>query len=244
MEKNKIEEMIIKSLKETAGLILKKECNSKIIIPNYRDKKGEENKPRYSEQELKQIFLNQIENDNSNSIYYSVETPSSLRYRFKDKSDLMFLLDNESQPSKKNFQSSMIDVSLYDDGKKNPISHIEFKYGQCENFPIQKDFLKLMCEFCKTNTNYFVHYLSPFDDGTIKAILGKYKVALDVIMKKNIQDKEDRLGRIVVFVMFVDSRQKPKVKIFKIPLNRMKEFSSENTKGKDLEENICLYEVK
>ena len=191
---NEIEELIKESLRDIRDLYNNETIDSKIIFPKYADKE-----PRYSEQELKCIFLKKIE---SSKFHYSVETPSNYKYRFVDNDEPRVLLKDEN--SKENFQSSMIDMSLYDK-ERNKISHIEFKYGQCPVFPVQKDFLKLLCETDVANNNYFIHYLGNSDDGTKKAILEKYKTALKNISETNENIKDDlekRLKTVFVFVLF------------------------------------------
>ena len=69
-----IENIIEDSLKELKNRITQPSTNtdknitSRLIFPQYRDKSA-----RYSEQELKQIFLHKIENNMN--YFYSLETP-------------------------------------------------------------------------------------------------------------------------------------------------------------------------
>lgn len=251
MEKNKIEEMIIESLKETAGLIKEGTCSSKIIIPDYRTRKnikeedvkeGDEKEKRYSEQELKQIFLNQIEKDDS-PFLYSVETPSKLLYSFKEELNVSF------EKKKEHFLSSRIDVSLYDNSntaERQLVSHIEFKYGQCEKDAIQKDFLKLICESMDGIGNYFVQYLSSIQSKTKYAIFNKYKESLKSIKDNNaVSEKNqkiddiDKMKTVFVYVMFVGLKPEDKYEIYKISMKELDEF--------DLQENNvenCLEKYK
>lgn len=219
-ETKKIEELIVEALSKTAELINQGSCSgSKIITPHYREKEDREKTIRCSEQELKQIFLNLIENDKT--FYYSVETPSKHLYRFKDKAHPTVLFDEQEETEK--HQSAMIDVSLYNSSnvEEDLLSHIEFKYGQCKIFPIQKDFLKLICESNSKKRNYFVHYLNPSDSGSKEAIFKKYEQAVEGIKKtnKNIQDIDKKLENVIVFIMFID-------------LNEAFKFSLRNQKDK------------
>lgn len=189
-----IEDLIKEALRDIRKLYNNEMIDSKIFFPKYSDKE-----PRYSEQELKCIFLQKIESSN---YYYSVETPSNYKYRFIDNDEPRVLLKGEE--SKEYFQSSMIDMSLYDKDK-NIISHVEFKYGQCPVFPIQKDFLKLISELDFSKSNYFIHYLGNSDERTIKAIIGKYKSALMNIIEINGNNRDDfnrRLENVFVYVLF------------------------------------------
>lgn len=193
---NEIENLIKESLRDIRQLYEGKDIESKILFPKYSD-----NEPRYSEQELKCIFIKKLE---SRDFYFSVETPSQYKYRFVDNDEPRVLLKGEEAKEKEIFQSSMIDLSLYDKGK-NLISHIEFKHGQCPVFPVQKDFLKLLCESDAIANNYFVHYLDKSDSGTKKAIFNKYKIALRNISETNeniSNELAERLKKVFVFVLF------------------------------------------
>lgn len=187
-----IEKLLRESLKDIKNLYENNSIKSKILFPKYSD-----NKNRYSEQELKCVFLTKIE---SSDFYYSVETPSNYKYRFVDEDPKVLFTDEESSDK---YQSSMIDLSLYDNHKKL-ISHIEFKHGQCPIFPIQKDFLKLICESDKINNNYFVHYLDKSDKKTKKAILEKYKDSVKNIISvnKNVIKIKEKFKKVHVFVLF------------------------------------------
>ena len=78
-----IENIIEDSLKELKNRITQPSTNidgnitSRLIFPQYGDKSA-----RYSEQELKQIFLHKIENNTN--YFYSVETPTKHVYHFSD----------------------------------------------------------------------------------------------------------------------------------------------------------------
>lgn len=202
----KIEKIIIESFEEirtikkraTSIENFENERNfSHIIFPKYFRK--HEKEIRYSEQELRYVFLNKLQKEN---LLFSIETPTKFRYRLKEEEEPKVLFNNES--SEDNFQSAMIDTTLYD-LKTNIISHIEFKYGQCPVFPVQKDFLKLICELDDSDRNYFVHYFSSSDKKTKNAICDKYGQALNAIKEtnENIIDLNKRLEKVTVFVMFM-----------------------------------------
>ena len=132
-----------------------------------------------------------------------METPSKYKYRFVDNDEPQVLFKDEKSNEK--FQSSMIDMSLYKTkNQEDLISHVEFKHGQCPIFPIQKDFLKLICESDKVKNNYFVHYLDNADNGTKRAILNKYKTSLNNILNvnENIKNIKEKLEKVYVYVLF------------------------------------------
>ena len=82
MERTTIENIIATSLEEISLLVTEGKCRSRIIMPFYRTKAENEDTIRYSEQELKQIFLNLL--CNNTSFFYSVETPSEYVYSFSN----------------------------------------------------------------------------------------------------------------------------------------------------------------
>ncbi len=212
-----IEKLIEESLKEVVRLVQNlTPRESKIIIPKYRKDDN-----RYSEQELKQIFLSLLEKTGDrNTVYYSVETPSKNRYRFADKNDKelepfekrpkVILEDLESDYPEENskskrFQSSMIDTSIYDD--ESLLSHIEFKHGSCQILDIQKDFLKMVCESNSKENNYFIHYFDSSNEDTKKSVFEKYKEAIDgvKIEVKDRLDSKEYLKKVIVYLLFINS---------------------------------------
>lgn len=199
----KVEEFIVSSLKDLKNLDKNKVISSRVIFPNYSDSSKSK---RYSEQELKCIFINRVECPTSN-FHYSVETPSKYKYRFVGEPKVWLSKD---KPEEK-FQSSMIDMSLYTTtNQENLISHIEFKHGQCPVFPIQKDFLKMIFESEKTEGNYFIHYLDKSNEKAKNAILKKYQEALTAIKKvykNDIAKLNIKLEKIKVYVLFAEMEE-------------------------------------
>ena len=153
MERTTIENIIATSLEEISLLVTEGKCRSRIIMPFYRTKAENEDTIRYSEQELKQIFLNLL--CNNTSFFYSVETPSEYVYSFS----------NSEQPQIKklkeeddHYESARFDVSLYNTANpKDLMCHIEFKHENADEKEIGKDLLKLTNEFGNYNKNFFVH---------------------------------------------------------------------------------------
>ena len=150
-----IEEIIEKSFNDLIKAITTDGTSSQLIFPKYRNKTV-----RYSEQELKQIFLKNVEEDKN--YFYSIETPT----------EYVYCISNSDNPTVKevhekddNYKSARFDVSLYNTDYKvndNASHHIEFKYGNPDQKnAICKDFLKLVSEVDLTNEkrNFFVHYL-------------------------------------------------------------------------------------
>ena len=130
-----IEKLIEKSFNDLIKAITTDGTSSQLIFPCYRD--GNE---RRSEQELRQIFLRNVEEDKT--YFYSIETPTKYGYRFKDSKNL----EVDKTHKKGEHQAARFDVSLYNN-KYELLNHIEFKYGNPKKkTPICKDFLKLAIE--------------------------------------------------------------------------------------------------
>lgn len=108
-------------------------CNeapqSRIIFPM---KRGEP--VRISEQELRFIFVEQLNREISNgwNVYYSVETPTKDTYRFKDTKPV---IDS-------NGQSASFDLVIHDKNYKR-IALVEFKANNSNEHEHKKDFVKL-----------------------------------------------------------------------------------------------------
>ena len=154
-----IEEIIEKSFNDLIKAITTDGTSSQLIFPKYRNKTV-----RYSEQELKQIFLKNVEKDKT--YFYSVETPTKYVYRFTNsETPNVKILDDTDDNDEDNYKSARFDVSLYNKDYKvndNASHHIEFKYGNPDQKnAICKDFLKLVSEVDLTNEkkSFFVHYL-------------------------------------------------------------------------------------
>lgn len=204
MAYHEIEKNIRESFKQIKEILKDKVLDYKIFFPNYSS--GE---MRCSEQELKCLFLSNL---SKTDFLYTVETPSKYPYRFKNKKPLV-LLDNKK--SDDTYKSSMIDVSIYDKSKKL-LSHMEFKHGTCSVFPIQKDFLKMICESESVDRNYFVHYVEVSDKKTREAVFEKYKIAIKAIRDSNITnlELEQKLCKVEVYILFVGLDE-----VYHFPLN-------------------------
>ena len=132
-----IEEIIEKSFNDLIKAITTDGSASQLIFPH--SNKGD---VRHSEQELRQIFLRNVEEDSDKTYFYSIETPTKYGYRFKDSKNL----EVDKSHKKGEHQAARFDVSLYNN-KYELLNHIEFKYGNPKKkTPICKDFLKLAIE--------------------------------------------------------------------------------------------------
>ena len=239
-----IENIIEDSLKELKNRITQPSTNtdknitSRLIFPQYRDKSA-----RYSEQELKQIFLHKIENNTN--YFYSVETPTKHVYHFSD---------TEMPLVKENHEKARFDVSLYSKNNKDDLlTHVEFKYGNPDKKSgICKDFLKLVSEVKFTNEkkNFFVHYLSVKEESgwesrSFPSLFKKYREAVDDIIKSNLISEED-LSKVTVYLLCIfeepEAESEPKIaSAYHFSLADLKNYKV-RTKYSDLADKSWLNE--
>ena len=132
-----IEEIIEKSFNDLIKAITTDGTSSQLIFPCYRD--GNE---RRSEQELRQIFLRNVEEDKT--YFYSVETPTKLVYCISNSEQP---IGKENHETGDHHRSGNYDVTLYSENKiESLVTCIEFKHGYQDEEDICKDFLKLAIE--------------------------------------------------------------------------------------------------
>lgn len=140
------------------------DSNSRILFPAYR--KG---KTRFSEQELKFIFVEQLNIEISEynwDVYYSVETPTKYRYKFKDEErPKVYKEENKGQ-------SAQFDLVIHDN-RFNRIALIEFKANNASIAHHQKDFLKLQEEGSDSILTYFLEVVKSSNKDTIENIKKK-----------------------------------------------------------------------
>lgn len=202
-----IEEIIEQSLCELVKVANdeKMQKKNKLIFPKYSN--GE---IRISEQEAKLLFIEKVIKDYDG--FYSVETPTGLKYRFSEggkKLDIP-LLDIG--------KSGNVDVCLYDNSKN--LKHlVEFKAHISKQFDFNKDFLKLKHENNGTKlSNYFVQILKSYKSETIKGLKNRYEKVFESECDRN---------DIFVFVCMLKIPKKYNCKnvIFFNPKNYEKELN-------------------
>ncbi|GAA4026408.1 hypothetical protein GCM10022386_07270 [Flavobacterium cheonhonense] len=123
------------------------DSEEQLIFPKKIQGNGKRPKDRISEQELRQLFIEEFKLAYS-SLFYSIETPTIKKYRFRD--------TNESVEAKK--QSALHDMCVFEkvgnDFKRR--LNIEFKYGNRAIGSTAKDIEKLICE---EENGAFIHLL-------------------------------------------------------------------------------------
>ena len=240
-----IENIIEDSLKELKNRITQPSTNtdknitSRLIFPQYRDKSA-----RYSEQELKQIFLHKIENNMN--YFYSLETPTKHVYRFTKSENLKVKIPDDNNTDDK-YESARFDVSHYSENNIDSLaSCIEFKHNNPdEKKGICKDFLKLAKEvkFTKEKKNFFVHYHylkseNSWPSNSFKSIFGKYRNSVEYIAENHLEDKTD-LENVTVYLVCIHGKS---ASTYHFSLADLKNNYTVGTKYSDLTEKDWLNE--
>ena len=196
-----IEELIEKSFNDLIKAITTDGTSSQLIFPCYRD--GNE---RRSEQELRQIFLRNVEEDKT--YFYSVETPTKLVYCISNSEQP---IGKENHETGDHHRSGNYDVTLYSENKiESLVTCIEFKHRNSKS--ICKDLLKLAKEvkLTKEKKNFFVHYYyveeNNWKSETFSNLFEKYRESVDEIENK-IEDKND-LSKVIVYLVCIHGKGK------------------------------------
>ena len=245
-----VEELIEQSLKDLVSALTTDEACGKLIFPCSRD-----GNIRHSEQELRQIFLKNVEKDKT--YFYSVETPTKYVYCFKNsETPNVKVPDDTDDNDEDNYKSARFDVSLYNKDYKvndNASHHIEFKYGNPDQKnAICKDFLKLVSEVKFTNEkkNFFVHYLcvkteKGWESRTFPSLFSKYLDSVADIIKSDLINEED-LSKVTVYLLCIfeepEAESEPKIaSAYHFSLADLKNYKV-RTKYSDLTDKSWLNE--
>ena len=231
-----IEEIIEKSFNDLIKALTTDGTSSQLIFPHSNN--GNE---RRSEQELRQIFLRNVEEDKT--YFYSIETPTEYGYRFKDSKNL----EVDKNHKKGEHQAARFDISLYNkDYKDNDkaSNHIELKSDNPEEEDICKDFLKLAAEVKLTNEkkSFFVHYHcveeTSWKSDTFSSLFEKYRKSVDKIENK-IEDKND-LSNVELYLVCIHRKNKS-ASTYHFSLADLKNYTV-GTKYSDITDKLWLNE--
>ena len=149
---------------------------SRIIFPQKRQGEASETEQditRVSEQELKLIFIEQLNKEIKEGwdVYYSVETPTEKKYRFKGK-------DKPEQDE--SGRSANFDLVIHNN-KFERIALIEFKADNPKPNDYLKDIVKLNEENYEGKVlRYFVQIVKNSDKGTENSLQKKMKDNEDI----------------------------------------------------------------
>ena len=235
VEEKGVENLIEKSFDDLVKALTNNGSFGQLIFPKTRNKSE-----RYSEQELKQIFLEHVKG--KKIYFYSVETPTEYFYCFKNSENPTV---KENHEKGDNHKAARFDVSLYNN-KYELLNHIEFKYGNPKKKgPICKDFLKLAKEVKLTNEkkSFFVHYLNiekenAWESSKFQKLFENYRKSVDEIENK-IEDKND-LSKVIVYLVCIHGKGKT-ASTYHFSLNDLKNYTV-GTKYSDLKEKDWLNE--
>ena len=226
-----IEKLIEKLFNDLIKAITTDGTSSQLIFPKYRNKTV-----RYSEQELRQIFLRNVEEDGN--YFYSVETPTKLVYSFLNLEKPETKATNTSGD---HHRSGCCDVTLYTENKIESLaSCIEFKHGNSKS--ICKDFLKLAKEVKLTNEkkNFFVHYYyverkTGWESRSFKTLFEDYRKSVDEM------EKEEDLSKVIVYLVCIHGKDKS-ASTYHFSLVDLKDNYTVGTKYSNLKEKDWLNE--
>ena len=229
-----IEDLIEKSFNDLIKALTTDGTSSQLIFPCYRD--GNE---RRSEQELRQIFLRNVEEDKT--YFYSIETPTKYVYCISNSENPSVKENHETDDG---YKSASWDVTLYTENKIESLATcIEFKHGNSKS--ICKDFLKLATEVKLTNKkkSFFVHYLNirkenAWESNNFQKLFENYRNSVDEIENK-IEDKDD-LSKVQVYLVCIHGKEKI-ASTYHFSLNDLKNYTV-GTKYSDLKEKDWLNE--
>lgn len=158
---------------------------SRLIFPCYADHCKCKNEVRVSEQELRFAFVESFYEycggENHLELFYSIETPTQKKYRFKEK-------DNPHECEKKDddydsAQSASFDLVLYDNTMTRR-AYFEFKANNAVKEEHQKDLCKLIRDSDDDSLCYFIEIVKSHNDKTIESL--KQKLSVENNMKKKI----------------------------------------------------------
>ena len=137
---------------------------SRIIFPKYR-----KNVTRFSEQKLRFVFVEQLNREIASGwdVYYSVETPTRYKYKFKNETHPVVIRDNSKEG-----QSAQFDLVIHNNIFERIIL-IEFKANNASVQHHEKDFLKLESEGDNDILTYFLEIVKSSDKGTSESLLEK-----------------------------------------------------------------------
>jgi len=157
------------------------EQESKLIFPVKSKKDTNEiTEMRISEQELRFLFVRELEKLDNDELFYSVETPTKRKYVFtaKNKNDVVPIIAEEEKGVGK---SGSVDLAIFNvEEKKIVRKHlVEFKYGNVKT--ITKDLIKLLYDDPECSTNFFIQFLNNQKPGTQKNVEDKYYLAMNHI---------------------------------------------------------------
>ena len=163
---------------------------SRIVFPKKRN-----NTTRISEQELRGVFVEQLNNkinEDDWDVYYSIETPTRVAYSG-------FCKGKKPGQDNDNGRSGEFDLVIFNE-KLQRIALIEFKANNASNHNHLKDFVKLnnKKEGDDNVLRYFIEIVKSFDKGTLSNLHGKTEGNEPMFRCWSLDEKKDITTEICV----------------------------------------------
>jgi len=199
--------------------------NSKerLIFPVKNQANGDNKVDRVSEQELRQLFIDEFKSTFQN-LYYSIETPTVEKYSFSNEKNEIKVVDETNKG-----QSALVDMSVYENENKSyhRIFNIEFKH-KFNKESISKDVLKLIHE--KEN-GAFILLLENTNSGSLNnfsktrlGLIDKLNESINLHSKNWEVDDASKYIELVVLSLENKNKGNPFILYRKIFKNNLKTF--------------------
>ncbi len=135
---------------------------TKLIIPNYQNNKrknsNSDDEIRVSEQELRFIFVEQLNKTLPEGFYYSIETPTNKKYKFSEKG-------KNCKPVRNVGKSGNFDLTIQaiQDEEKQIVAIVEFKSKSASPHSYAKDLCKLWNKEEGLGSDPLRYFINVFD---------------------------------------------------------------------------------
>lgn len=159
------QEKLEKVIEKTFTILRDNHSESRIVFPTYRDSQR-----RVSEQELRFVFVEQVQNLlKEYDYYYSVETPTNSKYVFSEnkKYAIPYVATTPGYG-----RSASFDLSI-EDRNGNTIAIIEFKAKSADAHEYAKDLCKLWNPYERSHYKYFLNLFEKIGSDTKNRFMEK-----------------------------------------------------------------------
>jgi hypothetical protein len=190
--------------------------NEQLIFPSKFQADGKKEIIRFSEQELRFLFVEEFKNKYPD-LYYSIETPTFGKFNL-GKKYITMKLENEGQ-------SASHDMCIFQKVSKDykRLLNIEFKYKNSGIMNTGKDILKLIRE---EQDGAFIHLLKNTNNGTLISVFKK--LAQCFVDFSSVWKNEEKC--IEITIMSLEQEKIIQCKLKKQDLNNLDNFFLLNNK--------------
>lgn len=190
------QEKLEKVIEKTFTILRDNHSESRIVFPTYRDSQR-----RVSEQELRFVFVEQVQNLlKEYDYYYSVETPTNSKYVFSEnkKYAIPYVATTPGYG-----RSASFDLSI-EDRNGNTIAIIEFKAKSADSHEYAKDLCKLWNPYERSHYKYFLNLFEKIGSDTKNRFMEK----LDPKTNPWLNKKESN-ENVIVIAQSLRAQDKP-----------------------------------